>query len=184
MPGTTVLNHNARPAQISPALCSPAAQRSAVRCRAVRCRALPYAAVLCLAALCFLSNIHQYQVNVLCTLRFAFFHFFISLGPHVFSLHANHTRTADQNVTPPTSTQHSTGQFGLHKQLLALQFAVRTKSWPPLSTPFTGFIGILPCANVAGGVSRPRGGALAPFTQQRRDSTRTIQVNEDLSQLL
>ena len=30
--GTTVLNHNARPAQISPAINIPAAQRSAVRC--------------------------------------------------------------------------------------------------------------------------------------------------------
>ena len=34
IPGTTVLNHNARPAQISPAINSPAAQCSAVRCRA------------------------------------------------------------------------------------------------------------------------------------------------------
>ena len=34
--------------------------------------------------------------------------------------HANYTRIADQNVAPPTSTQHSTGQLALHKQLLAL----------------------------------------------------------------
>ena len=49
--GTTLLDHNTRPAQISPALYSPAAQRSAVRSRAVRCR-VPFAAVLCRAALC------------------------------------------------------------------------------------------------------------------------------------
>ena len=38
----------------------------------------------------------------------------------MFPPHTNDTRTADQNVTRPTSTQEAQGQFTLHKQLLAL----------------------------------------------------------------
>ena len=52
--GTTLLDHNARPAQISPAIYSPAAQRSAVRSRAVRCRALRCGAAVSCCAVCFL----------------------------------------------------------------------------------------------------------------------------------
>ena len=47
------MDHNARPAQISPAIYSPAAQRSAVRSRTVRCRALRCGAVSCCAVLSF-----------------------------------------------------------------------------------------------------------------------------------
>ena len=50
--GTTVLDHNARPAQISLAI-HPAAQRSAVRCRTVPCLALRCGAVSCCAVLSF-----------------------------------------------------------------------------------------------------------------------------------
>ena len=55
----------------------------------------------------------------LCTRLFAFSPVDLSRSPSVFP-YANYTRTADQNVTPPTSTQHSTGKLALHKQLLAL----------------------------------------------------------------
>ena len=112
--GTTLLDHNARPAHISPALYSPAAQRSAVRSRAVRCRALRCGAVSC-CAVCFLSNIKQYRVQyvLLCT-RY-YFSSLLFFNIHVFDLsrspcffpHANYPRTADQNVTPVASTQHS-----------------------------------------------------------------------------
>ena len=90
--------------------------RSAAPCGAVPGRALPCAAVLCRAALCFLSNIEQYQVYYV--LFFIFLNL-ISLGPQVFP------RT---QVTPilPIRTWHrqqaqdNTGQFALHKQLLAI----------------------------------------------------------------
>ena len=98
-----------------------AQQRSAVRCRAVPCLVLPCAAVLCRAALCFLSNVEQCQVLhvLLCPIFLAFSSLDLSRSPCFFP-HANYTRTADQNVTPPTSTQRSKGQFALHKQLLAI----------------------------------------------------------------
>ena len=50
VPGTTLLDHNASPAKISPAIYSQ--QRSLARCGAVRYGAVPFAAVLCRAALC------------------------------------------------------------------------------------------------------------------------------------
>ena len=140
MPGTMVLNHNERPAQISPAIYSPAVQRSAVRCLTGRCRALSCAALLCHAALCVLSNIQQYQVYA-CVLFFLLF--LISLGPHVFTptritpVHC----TADQNVTPPTSTQHSTAQGNLlcTSSSWRYQFAVHTKSWASSFCPLYMF---------------------------------------------
>ena len=111
IPGTTLLDHDARPAQISPAIYSPAAQLSAVQSRAVRCRTLRCGAVSC-CAVCFLSNIEQYRVQyvLLCTtfllLFFYMYVLFLSRSPCFFP-HANYPRTADQNVTPVTSTQHS-----------------------------------------------------------------------------
>ena len=128
-----MLNHNARPAQISPAI-YVAEQRSAVRCRAVRWRALPCTAVLCRAALCFLSNIRQCQVYVLCTRLFAFSLVDLSRSPCVFPP-ANYTSAADQNVTPPINTQHSTGQLYLHKQLLALSISCSHQIMGPFFLP-------------------------------------------------
>ena len=55
-----------------------------------------------------------YQVQVcMCVLVF-FFSCVLLLGPHLFFLAKNTGTTADQNVTSPTSTQHSTGQPALH----------------------------------------------------------------------
>ena len=108
---------------------SSAAQRSALRCRAVRCRAFCPALRCCVVLPCALfrtfSNVRyetKYQVSgagmyMLCTRILAFSS--VDLSVSNFSPHANYTRTADQNVTPPTSTQHSTGQLALHLQLLA-----------------------------------------------------------------
>ena len=110
VPGSTLLDHNTHPAQISPAIYSPAARRSAVPSRTVRCRALRCGAVSC-CAVCFLSNIEQYRVYyvLLCTdILFSLFLpvFDLSRRPCFFP-HANCPGTADQNVTPITSTQHS-----------------------------------------------------------------------------
>ena len=133
-------------------------------CGAVRCRALP----CCGAASCcaVLSNIQQYQVYVLCTRLFSFSSFELSRSP-CFLPHAYYARIADQNVTPPTNTQHSTGQAPLHKQLLALSIRCSHKNHGPfLSAPFTCFSCIRPCARVACGVGRPRGGVL--YDERRR----------------
>ena len=115
---TTLLNNkNSLPAQLSPAI---APQRSAVRCRVLLCRA-----VLCCAALRFLSNI-QYQLSCKVPgtryryarvyLSFCFLLHLIVLfrSPSCFFF-TNYTRTADQNVTSPTSAQHSKGQSALNK---------------------------------------------------------------------
>ena len=110
-------NKNSLPAQLSPAI---APQRSAVRCRVLLCRA-----VLCCAALRFLSNI-QYQLSCKVPgtryryarvyLSFCFLLHLIVLfrSPSCFFF-TNYTRTADQNVTSPTSAQHSKGQSALNK---------------------------------------------------------------------
>ena len=51
-----------------------------------------------------------------CVLVFVLFSFDCSLSVlFMFSLLANYTRTADQNVTSPARTQHSTGRSALHK---------------------------------------------------------------------
>ena len=77
---------------------------------------------------------------------------------------ANSTRTAVQNVTP-TSTQHSAGQLAMYKHLTSwhhYQLAIRAKqSRASSSCPlYICFKCILPCASVAGGVSRPRSGVV------------------------
>ena len=52
---------------------------------------------------------------------FCFLHLLSSLGPlHVPPPARNYTRTAHENAKSPASTQHRTGQSGLHTQLLAL----------------------------------------------------------------
>ena len=76
---------------------------------------------------------------------------------------AIYTRTADQNIASPTSTQHSADRaissahvaFGIIKSL------VTPNHGPILSAPFTFLVEMyLPCASAAGGVSRPPSGAL------------------------
>ena len=111
--GSALLNHKKR--QLSSAQLYLS---SAAPCGAVRCHDLPCGAVLCRAELCFLSNIrYKYQVPA-CTYVLVF-----SLSSFecprsilfMFFFLANYTRSADQNVASPTSTQDSTGQSALRK---------------------------------------------------------------------
>ena len=157
IPSNTVLNHNARPDQISPAIHSSTAQRCAVPCGVVPCLALRCGVVL----RCALFRTYSSATGIRVVYSsFVFSTFDLSWSPCLFP-RANYTRTADQNVTPPTSTQHSTGQFALHKQLLALSNRCSYQIMGIfLSAPYTCSSCILPCASVAGGVSRPRSGAL------------------------
>ena len=134
IPDTTVLDQNARPAPISPAINSPAARRSAVPSRAVRCRALR-----CCVVLCFLSNIEQCRVEyvLLRTFLFASCSYIRSLTAPLFS--PPRTRTADQNVTPPTRTQHRKGNLLCTSSPWHYQIIVRTKSWASSFCPFYMF---------------------------------------------
>ena len=112
-------------AQLSYSSAAHSAQRSAVRCPSVPCLALRCGVVPCRAALCFISNTAvpkyhaKFQARVcmyVCTCIFASLidcSRFRSSSRYIFV--ANYTRTADQNVTSQTSTQHSTGQSTLHK---------------------------------------------------------------------
>ena len=178
---------------------SSAAQCSAVRCRAVpclvRCGAVmcrPCHAVPC-CAVCCISNTQQYQIScekyqvpgaamntrvrIVEQTSFCFLHLIVLSRSCLFF--ANYTRTADQNVASPTSTQHSTGQAALPKELLALPnrwmhhimgllFWSRN-IWVP-NRYMHEIMGLLfwprniwvcfPWASTAGGVSRPRSEAL------------------------
>ena len=142
-------------AQLRSAQLYTAQQRSTLPCRALHCGAVPCRAVL--------SFEHRGVPGIIRVVAYSFFCFFsfdFSRSP-CFSPHANYTRTANQNVSPPTSTQHSTGQFALHRQLLALSFRYLHQIMGLLFLPpLWWFSCILPCASVAGCVSRPRSAAL------------------------
>ena len=88
---------------------------------------------------------------------------FIDCPPSRFSscFFANYTRSADQNVISPTSTQHSTGRAISSAQVALgiIKSPVAPNHGPHLSAPFI-FSYILPCASVAGGVSRLQSAAL------------------------
>ena len=71
---------------------------------------------------------------------------------------ANYTRTADQNVSSP-STQHSTTSSA-QAALGIVNALVAPKHGLLLSALFTCFSCMLPSASEAGGVNRPRSGAL------------------------
>ena len=161
--GTTLLDHNPRPAQISPTLYSPAAQRSAVRsraepCGAVRSRAEPCSAVPCAlrcgavscCAVCFLSNIEQYRVQyVLLGTTFLLFSFstciyLIFHGPLFFPPRKVPPYCRSERNTGNKSTQHSWAQQG---NLLCTsssswhnQITVRTKSWTSSFCPLYMFL--------------------------------------------
>ena len=156
-----------------------------VPCLALRCGAVP-----CCAALCFLSDIqYQISCKLSCVgyrnvrvYSYLWFLYLVALSRFCsvffsFSLQS-HTYAADQNMTSPTSIQYNTGQQAysvtqgnqissaqaavgtikslVKKQLLALSNSLVA---PIHGRPFT-FSCMLPCASVAGGVSRPRSGAL------------------------
>ena len=139
----------------------------AVRSRTVRCRALRCDAVSC-CAVCFLSNIEQYTgYNTYCCVLLFFFLFL-----HAFDL--SRLPVVSPRKLPPycrserntgnKSTQHSWAQ---QSNLLWAALGIIKSLFAPnhgslLSAPFTCFWlhSSLPCASVAGGVSRPRSGAL------------------------
>ena len=86
---------------------------------------------------------------------------------------ASYARTADQTVTSPASTQHSTGQSPLYKSSLwhnqiAIYGSCTKNHRSLLSAPFTLLSCNLPCATAAGGVSRPRSGALVILVAEIR----------------
>ena len=108
--GTTLLDHNARPAQISPATYSPAAQRSAVWSRAVRCRALRCGAVSCCAVLCFKHRAVPGIIRVVVYFFSYFFFFYMYLifhGPLFFPPRKLPPYRRSERNTCNKSTQHS-----------------------------------------------------------------------------
>ena len=134
-----LLNHNnsAPPAQLSPQLYI--AYSSAATCGFVRCRASPGSARCCLmlrvafvrtySSNRYMMRSTRHQVPVCTCFRtrlLAFFKFGYPLSVPMSPSPANYTRTADQSVTSPTRTQHSTvhstGQLfiALHKQISVL----------------------------------------------------------------
>ena len=113
--GTTLLDHNARPAQISPAIYSPAAQRSAVRSRGEPYGALPCPSLWCCVVLrCVLSFEHRavpvvIRVVVMCYF-YSFFFFYMYLifhGPLFFPPRKLPPYCRSKRNTGNKSTQHS-----------------------------------------------------------------------------
>ena len=84
-----------------------------------------------------------------------------------------YTRTADHNVTPPTSTQYSaqhraTINSSAHAALDIMNSLVAPNHRSLLSASFKCLVAFLvSCASEAGGVSPPRSGALVPPTNRR-----------------
>ena len=114
------MDHNARPAQISPAIYSPAAQRRAVRSRAEPYGALPRPSLRCCVVLrCVLSFEHRAVPGIIRVVVMCYFSSFFFFYIHVFDLSrapvfppmqiTNYPRTADQNLTPVTKA-HSTSE--------------------------------------------------------------------------
>ena len=139
---------------------SSAAQRSAVRCRAAPCRALRYDPVPCFTVF---SSEHTAVPGImrnatagtryryarvcssLCLLHF-FSRPFLVLFVFFFASQIAHPCTAGKSVTSTTSTQHNTGQSGLHKEFLGFVKSLVAPNHGPLpSAPFT-FCCILPFA--------------------------------------
>ena len=129
--GTTLLDHNARPAQISPAIYSLAAQRSAVRSRAEPCGAVPCPSLRCCVVLrCVPSFEHRAVPGIIRVVVYYFFSFSFSAciylifhGPLFFPPrklppYCRWERNTGNNKH--TAQLSTTGQFALHKKLLAL----------------------------------------------------------------
>ena len=122
---------------------------------------MPCGTVRCCAALCCLSYI-QYQVS--CdvpgtTYRyvpvyscFSVLNCLSCLGPLHDTFLQIYTRTADQNVTSPASTQHSTGESG-QVALGIINSLGAPNHGPLLSATFTCCC-LLPCARVATSAAR------------------------------
>ena len=167
-----MLNHEKNHSSAQPQL-SSAAPSGAVRCRALPCGAVP-----CCAVLCFLSNKQQYQVSCdtryrpVCTCVLVFFSlssFDCPLSVILPPSRKLHPYWRSERDIANKHTQHSTGQsaLGIFKSLDA------PNNHAPLRSAAFTFSCILPCASVAGGVSRPRSGAVVP-------NTKTTGSNADL----
>ena len=124
-PGLFVLHRwivkNALPARLSSAV---AQQRSATPCGAVRgalCRAASGCAVLSFAdTVPGIMCSTRYQVPVCTCLLVLFSRLTVLPRPRLPPPPANYTRTADQNVTSPSSTQHSTKAISCAHSTLGL----------------------------------------------------------------
>ena len=82
----------------------------------------------------------RYRYVRVCTCLFAFFgDFVLPLGPFRVCFFTNYTRTADQNVTSPTNTQHSTDRATSSAQVALgiIKSRVAPSHGPLLSAPFT-----------------------------------------------
>ena len=147
-----MLNHNknAPPAQLSPQLFS-SQQRSAVRCRAVPCGVVPCPAVRsgfmlrCAFFRTYSSTRHmmrstRYRYVRVSLSSFSCFFFKVDCPLSVRMPHpppTNYTRTADQNVTLPTSTQHSAHVYSSAQAALGIiNSLVAPNHGPLLSVPF------------------------------------------------
>ena len=161
-----MLNHEKLLSQLSSAKLKLS---SAALCDAVRCRALPCGTVPCCAVLSFehlaVPDIMRYPIPTGMYVRvyssfFRVLHLISSLGPPLFFGKLYPHWRSERDIAN-NHTQHSTGQPALricsswHYQIDNMC----TKSWPLLSAAFA-FGSIFPCASVAGGVGRPRSGAL------------------------
>ena len=165
-------------AQLSSAQQYIAPQRSAPPCGAVPCPALLCCVVLrCDFFRTYSSTEHEtkYQVPgtgrvyVLCT-RLMLFLQLISFGPHIFSPAQHPYCRSECDTANKHTTHHSTTQSNLLRTTSSSwhdQFGVSTKSCASSFCPlFSCFSCILPCASVAGCISRPRSGALVSPTKQ------------------
>ena len=86
------------------------------------------------------STIPDAGSTCVCTRLFAFFFdFALRLGPVRDFFFANYTRIADQKVTSPTNTQHSTDRAisSVQVALGTIESLVAPNHGPLLSAPFT-----------------------------------------------
>ena len=160
------------PSSAQPSYVYIAQRRSAVRCGAMPHLALRCGAVSCCVVLSFeqtavtgMKRSTRYRyVRVV----YSYFCFFFSrslsvplfLPPRKLHQHCRSERdTANKHTAQHRAISSAQTALGITNSLFA------PNRGPLLSAPFTCFSCIPPCASVAGGVSRPRGGALVyiPF---------------------
>ena len=182
-PGVYVLNHTKKHFQLSST--QLAQQRSAAPCGAVPC-----GVALCRNALCSLSYIQQHQVScevpgtkyryvrvcqrpTIQIVVFAFFFIEISLRVFCSSFLFRKIHPywrSERGVASKHTAQHRAVSSAV--SLAIIKSLVVPKHGPLLFAPFT-FCCILPRASIAGGVSRPRSGALAQNTNYNTEDLGT-----------
>ena len=131
-----------------------------MRCRAVWCRAFCPALRCCVVLRRAFFRTYSSARYTCCIPVFLLFLHLISLGPHVFAptqfspVLPIERDTASKHTTQHRAISSAQAALGIVKSLFAPNHG------PLLSAPVTCFNCILPCASVAGVVSRPRSGAL------------------------